>query len=423
MDRVIGGHTGSKVAPRLPYVAEVGVIGLVPDRWGGAWQPRQHVLTRLAMYFNVVWINPAREWRELWFRKAPRYQGADLDGTVTAGFAIYDSGKWLPLLYRPRSLARFIARQRLRRAHRILRDRGCRKTVLYLWRPEYEPALDLISCDLSCYHIDDEYTFSDTEKSVEESEARLILRVDQVFIHSPALLEKKGHLNPHTAFIPNGVDYRAYATILSEPVDMREIPHPRIGYTGFLKRQLDWPLLLHLTAQHPEWSFVFVGSQSPHSEIAGAIQELSGRPNVYFLGAKSVRDLAAYPQHFDVCLMPYWANDYTKYIYPLKLHEYLASGRPTVGTRIRSLEEFVDVVALPSTPDEWSAAITEALSPAANTAERRAARQTVARRHDWDVLVKEIARTIAQRLGREYVERFERAVRTTDMDQSRSEEL
>ena len=48
-----------------PIVPSVGVLALVPDRWSEVWQPRHHVLTRLAQYFHVVWVNPGREWREV----------------------------------------------------------------------------------------------------------------------------------------------------------------------------------------------------------------------------------------------------------------------------------------------------------------------------------------------------------------------
>jgi hypothetical protein len=60
------------------------------------------------------------------------------------------------------------------------------------------------------------------------------------------------------------------------------------------------------------------------------------------------------------------------------------------------------VVRLPETPDQWCAALTECLRPGANSTEQRAARQTVARRHDWDVLVRQIAETIAARLGPDF---------------------
>jgi hypothetical protein len=97
--------------------------------------------------------------------------------------------------------------------------------------------------------------------------------------------------------------------------------------------------------------------------------------------------------------MPYVANDYTKYIYPLKLHEYLASGRPTVGTRIRSLEDFPEVVALVRTPEEWSRELEAALHPAFNTPERQQARRVVACHYDWNLLVAKIAQTMLKRLG------------------------
>jgi len=155
-----------------------------------------------------------------------------------------------------------------------------------------------------------------------------------------------------------------------------------------------------------------VGPLSPHREVCEPIEQLNRRSNVYLLGAKSTEALASYTQHFDVCLMPYAINDYTNCIYPLKLHEYLAAGRPTVGTRIRSLEDFAQVVTLAVTPDEWSEAIRQSLLPEANSSEKVQARQAVASQHDWQILTERIARTIALRLGPEYEKRFESATRS-----------
>ncbi|SRR5579884_375179 len=396
-----------ELSKQTPIFPEVGVIGLVPDQWTGTWQPRHQVLSRLSGYFHVVWVNPALGWRDLWLGdgKGDRTN----DGPVRPGFSVYQHGRFLPRLYKPKFLATLTERMRFLQARNILKRKGCEKIVLYLWRPHFGPALDLIDHNLSCYHIDDEYTFSDVEKPIDESEAKLISRVDQVFIHSPGLKKKKGHLNPYTLFVPNGVDYLAYATPCAEPADLKQIPHPRIGYTGVLKKQLNWELLQYLTRTHPEWSFIFVGPVASHPEIVGIIEKLSNQANVHFLGAKSVQDLAAYPQHFDVCLMPYEKNDYTNYIYPLKLHEYLASGRPVVGTEILSLHDFRDLIALVDTPEEWSNAIQEALNPMAVLREKVEARLSVARKHDWESLVENIARALSERLGPDYLERFEKA--------------
>jgi glycosyltransferase involved in cell wall biosynthesis len=314
----------------------------------------------------------------------------------------------------PRFWAQWTERERLRRARRILRGKGCRKTILYIWQPRYQSALDLITYHLSCYHIDDEYTFSEVDKPISDQERQLIERVDQVFIHSPALLEKKGKLNPQTAFVPNGADYEAYAASRQEPSDLVRIPGPRIGYTGRIKPQLVWPLIARLMSQHPEWSFVLVGPQTSHREIRRIVQELSKYRNVYFLGAKSVQELSAYPQYFDVCIMPYQLNDYTKYIYPVKLHEYLASGRPVVGTPLRSLAEFGNVIKLVRTADEWSKALRDSLCPAATSCEQVEARRNIARHHDWNRLVRLIAHTMCERLGPLYLERLQKISAVSD---------
>jgi glycosyltransferase involved in cell wall biosynthesis len=388
-----------------PLFSEIGVLALVPHRWNDLWQPSHHVLARLAKYFYVVWVNPAYLWKEgvgSWKRnfEVRRCEPAP------PGFTLYSPDRWLPTVCSPTWLASLTFQARLRRAQGLLRRHGCKKIVLYLWRPEFASALSSIKFDLSCYHIDDEYSFSSDETPIDPTEVALIKAVDQVFIHSPALLEKKGNINPATSFVPNGVDYKAYAEQVDPPLDLRHVPRPRIGYTGHLKKQLDWPLILELCTERPDWSFVFVGSPNPnHPEILPLLEVLQRRQNTYFLGEKSVRELTRYPQHFDVCVMPYKADGYTKYIYPLKLHEYLASGRPVVGTRIRSLEEFEGIVTLASTRWEWSRAIAAGLDPETSSEERRAARQAIAKQHDWDLLVRGIAEAITRGLGRPFSDR------------------
>ncbi len=133
---------------------------------------------------------------------------------------------------------------------------------------------------------------------------------------------------------------------------------------------------------------------------------MSSLGNVHFLGEKTVRDLAAYPQHFDVCIMPYLVNGYTDNVYPLKLHEYLASGRPIVGSPIRSLNEFHHAIALATTTDQWSAALSAALLPPLTLPSAAAARQAIAQQYDWGEVVHSIARTICERLGPEHVTRL-----------------
>ena len=356
---------------------------------------RHYVMDRLAKYFHVVWMYQP-DWREC-------LAGLKSNGNATHSLSaprrdslhVYPPQYWLPQFGRPDWLGNFTLRQRLKHVREMLRAQGCTKVVLYIWRPEFAEALDQLPHDFSVYHVNDEYTFSSTEMAVPAREGQILESVNQVILTSPALMEKRGGFNRNTEFVPMGVDYRLYSTPARKPEDLRSIPHPRIGYVGYLKAQLDWPLLLELNALHPEWSFVFVGPKRSHPEVDKSIEQLSRRPNVHFLGGKPTEQLGGYAQHFDVSIMPYRLDDYTKYVYPLKLHEYLATGRPVISSRMYSVEEFSPVVAIADTGEQWSNAIRHGLSERENSPERCAQRQAVARHYDWDTLVQKIARPIA----------------------------
>jgi len=137
------------------------------------------------------------------------------------------------------------------------------------------------------------------------------------------------------------------------------------------------------------------------------IQQLSRMPNVYFLGGKPVDALPAYVQHMDVCMLCYEVNEYTKFIYPLKLHEYLASGRPVVGSPIRSLQDFAHIIRLAHTTDEWSTALNDMLAATMHSSAQVEARRGIARQYDWTTLVRHIAQALCRQLGPAYLERFE----------------
>lgn len=370
---------------------DVGIVAMVPDRWNRAWQPRHHIMSRLSRYFPLVWMNPAPHWRDV-----PRATPAA--APTPPGMSIYEAEPWLRRINRPATLSSLLLRARVHRARSMLKAHGVTHFILYIWRPEFADALDATGFDLVCYHVDDEYTFSAIDQPIRPAERRLLVNAGQVFIHSRALMSKKGHLNPNTCRIPNGVDLRAFAGPGPVPADLAAVPAPRIGYAGFVKDRLDWRLIRELSAARPQWSFVFVGADRIRdAENRRLFEELRARPNVHILGEKPTEELAMYPRHFDACIMPYVRDGYTRYIFPLKLHEYLATGRPVVGTPIDALAEYGHVVALAESADEWVRAIERAIggdSPA-----RAQARIATAARHDWNLLTRQIASVIVERLG------------------------
>jgi glycosyltransferase involved in cell wall biosynthesis len=382
---------------REPLFPDVGVLAFAPE-WSDVWITWHHVLTRLARYFHVIWVNPAVNWRSM-LRKPRKDSRALKYPSMPSGFQLYQHEWWLPTFYRPRFLSGLTSRERLRRAQALLHKRRCKTTIISIWGPEFDYVLDTVPHSLSTYDVIDEYSFSTTEVPTTDREAKLLKRVDHVFVTSKTLLEKKGKLARNVTYLSNGVDYAAYATPSGEPSDMSHLPRPRIGYTGAIKKMLNWQLLHDLARHHPQWCFVFVGPISPHPEIAGTVRDMAALPNVHFLGQKPAWDLPAYTHHFDVCIMPYNDDAYTKYVFPLKLHEYLASGRPVVGTNIPSLQEFADVVSVAGNYEEWVRGITESLEADCSTPAKIAARRNVAKKFDWDGLVRQRAQILSDHLS------------------------
>ena len=384
----------------MPLLPEIGLLAMPYHHFNSIWMPPHHVLTRLAGYFHVTWLEPPHHWRDARGARNSDAATEELTRCFPPSFPVYVPEPWLPEIYRFPRLRRLLLRARVKRGLRQLASSGCRKLVLYLWHPQYERAIGVGLQDLSLYHIDDEYSFAPDPPPLDATELRLIREVDNVFVHSPQLMERKGWINPNTTFMPNGVDYRLYSTPVAEPNDIKNIPHPRIGYTGNIKTQLDWQLLKELAIRHGDWSFVFVGPRLfLTTQDRALLDEMARLKNVHLLGGKTVKGLAAYPQHFDVCIMPYVINGYTQNIYPLKLHEYLASGRPVVGSPIRTLKDFSQVIALPTTVDEWSNALSHSLLNSALAAEVVAARQALARQHDWNEIAFRIANIICERIN------------------------
>ncbi len=122
-------------------------------------------------------------------------------------------------------------------------------------------------------------------------------------------------------------------------------------------------------------------------------------------------ELPSYTQHMDVCTLCYKVDDYTKFIYPLKLHESLASGLPCVGAPIRTLREF----AVGPRSGGYGGGMVRGSRrgddrPAARSEARSAARRAVARDHDWDRLVHQIATALGERLGPSYRQRVQQGL-------------
>jgi glycosyltransferase involved in cell wall biosynthesis len=182
-------------------------------------------------------------------------------------------------------------------------------------------------------------------------------------------------------YLPHGVDFKHFASLAYKPqqppLELRNIPHPIIGYYGTLTEANDVGLLQYCVKHKPEWSFVLVGNITE-----GDYRAVLSFPNVHALGYKPYEELPAYAACFDVCILFWKVYEWIHFCSPLKTKEYLALGKPVVSVRIPEIEEeFSDVISVASNQEEFLAALGDELRT--DSPEKKRIRQAKVHNFTW----------------------------------------
>jgi glycosyltransferase involved in cell wall biosynthesis len=106
--------------------------------------------------------------------------------------------------------------------------------------------------------------------------------------------------------------------------------------------------------------------------------------------------LPAVVASFDVGLIPYEENEYTRSCFPLKLFEYLAAGKPVVASGLPELEGMEPDVVVASGATAFRAAVDAATHN--GSAEDVARRQAIAAANTWESRTSRLLSLVAQEL-------------------------
>ena len=255
--------------------------------------------------------------------------------------------------------------------------------------------IDKIPHDLSVYYCIDSFaTSSATAKKIKASEIKLLKISDLVFVTSNQLYNYCRGYNQNVHIFPFGVNYAQFERIrLSEgprPEEIINIKKPIIGYIGGIHKWIDLDLIRKVAINRPNYSFVFVGP------IQTNVSALTGLKNIYFLGKQKHERLPSFIKNFDVCLIPYKITDYTNNVYPTKLNEYLAMGKPVVSTSLPELISFNkasnDIVSIGKNYEEFISLIDRAVNDL--RVENVQKRLDVAKKNSWDNRISEMSKLI-----------------------------
>jgi len=265
---------------------------------------------------------------------------------------------------------------------RAMHHAGIERAMLWFVVPHPSFMLDAVPHEAAIYYCIDDYAAHpgvDAARIV-ACDAELTRRADHVFVAPPALVAAKLAANPATTFSPHGVDVDLFAQAqdprTAVPPVAAALGHPVIGYFGLIAAWTDVELLEWLARQRPQWSFLLVG----HASVG--VASLARLPNVTLVGAQPYDSLPGWAKAFDVAIIPYRMNQQVRNSNPLKLREYLATGKPIVSVPTPEVERFGELLNVAEDREGFLAAIELALND--DTDHRSESRIQAVRDMSWE---------------------------------------
>ena len=389
-------------SPHSPYT----FISFSRNPWSDVWLNRQHIMSRMAREHRVLFCSRVPRWKEYYWKLLSHEPIAWRSRRITPALTDLRPWPWLPRVPECGPLDGALQRAHAARIRSSLRRRGWDNRIAYIWHPEMAGMAGRFDERLVCFHVYDDYTrytwlTGEMRREVAAQMARLLERADLVFASGEAMRAQLPREDVHV--IPNGVDYELFAQAHNEqgpaPPEMASIPHPIVAHIGRLQTGVDFPLLTEIAQRRRDWSVLLLGpipgTYSP--QVQAEFENFLSQPNTYYIEGKPLAELPNFLRHVDVPVMAYRMEGWIKTAFPLKLFEYLAAGKPCVGSPLDENIRHGQYVTVAHTPGEWVEAIEYWLENDSEELARQ--RMAFARQNSWDIRCRRILEIIAEKLG------------------------
>ena len=371
------------------------IIGAFAN-WHAKWGTPQQMAVRLAPDNRVLYLDEPRSFlRSLKGHRengAMAWTGARMQEVRPNLFVYHMPNVFLPLGGLPLSVAKtnMAIDGRLMAAcvSRAAAALGFRDPIVWNLSPLHGSAAPLLRGRLWIQEETDIWanylTASAGRQLVEWMERRLLARADLVFMGTEQARERREQqgISRTMHVVSPGVDAAHFATArlpeTAVPADVAGLPHPIVGTIGVMDpARFDVSLVRHIAVSRPDGSVVLIGPTRPGLDLG----PLRGLTNVHILGNRPIAELPGYLKAMDVCIVPDYVTEITRYTFPTKMLEYLASGKPVVVPPMPALLAFRDVVRVAESHEQFVAAAAELLATDTSASD---ARQAVAREHTWE---------------------------------------
>lgn len=333
--------------PHLIGTCMTNIIVFSHLRWDFVYQRPQHLLTRLAEHYNIIFIEEPifSSTNKNYLEQSTPTPGVTVIKPFTSSSKPGFDDEQIPHLCELIGQLKFTHEPH----------------IAWFYTPMALPLLNELNPMSVIYDCMDELTaFKNAPKQMLERENALFDVADLVFTGGPSLFRSKQKRHPYVYCFPSSVDLVHFEQARDRnnyhPLhDL--IPHPRLGYYGVIDERMDFDLITCLAETHPEWQIILVG---PVIKINPEL--LPRHSSIHYLGQQPYKALPQFLAGWDVCLLPFALNESTQFISPTKTLEYMAAELPIVSTAIHDVIELYGAeVAIAHSTSEFIKACEEAL--------------------------------------------------------------
>jgi len=330
------------------------------DDWGRHPSSCQHLIGHLLDRHDVWWVNTIGM-RTPQFDRATVSRGVEKIRQWLRGPIPADAGPANPRVLNPRMwpwfstrFGRSLNRRLLLRALTPVVESLPEPPVVVTTLPIVSELIGVLPARRWVYYcVDDfgEWPGLD-HTALRRMERRLIDEADELIAVSKTLQTKLDRSGRTAALLSHGVEREFWAAPPpTEVPPLTGLERPLIVFWGVVDRRMDMAFVQKLAADLEWGTIVIVG---PELDADPALRSI---PRVVRLPPLAFAQLPCVAREASVLIMPYADLPVTRAIQPLKLKEYLCTGKPTVVRDLPANRDWADCMDLADTPEAFSRAV------------------------------------------------------------------
>lgn len=312
----------------------------------------QHLARRLAADHRILWVEtvglraPSLSWYDI---KRSWQKLADFATSRRERIAtVYPNIQILCPVTLPFTFIGLVRRFNRWSVRRRLMGSGIATSgsaVLVLTCPHQVDYIGLMPVACSLYFCMDDYALwpGMNVRQIAQMERLMIERVDGIAAVSEHLVERASGYGKPSLVVSQGVDLDHFAL----PPPSENKTRPEIVYFGIIDSRIDQELLLKVSQAFPKALIRLIGPQ-----VSGEMMLRQAR-NILIEPAEPYASLPKAVATADVFILPFVPNPLTNSCTPLKLKEYLATGRPVVSTLNPTVAEWREHVQMASSHEDF----------------------------------------------------------------------